>query len=238
MTKAILFDLGGTLVYDEGGKELVKKAYENVAKYLRVVGYDVTVNELVRTYLEVYDELKERSIDEFAELDMLYIYWKALKRLGVVPTLPLVRGCIEAYYIVRASRVKFFPEVKSVLKRLKGLGLKMAVVSNANIGFDYVIESLNLKEYFDVLIASYRVTRKKPHPLIFAKALEFLGVRSKEAIMVGDSLGTDILGAKKFGLKAIWIVRKDVDVNSIIKKLEIKPDAVIRSLDQLFAFLD
>ena len=234
LIKAILFDLGGTLVYDDSGEELVGRAYQNVAKYLNIMGHDVTGDEFARILLEVREELRRNLVDEYLDLDMLYAYWTALKRLGITPTLPLVKGCIEAYYIVRASKVKFFPEVESVLKHIKECNYKTAIVSNTNVGFDYVVANLNLRNYFDVLVASYRVTRRKPHPLIFAKTLEFLKVCSGEALMVGDSLNADVLGAKKFGMKVIWIVRGDVNVDEMLGRVEVKPDAVIKSLDELF----
>jgi len=234
MIKALLFDLGGTLAYDESGGKLVEKAYHNVVRYLSVMGYDVTVEDFMRTHLEVCEELREEIKGKPVELDMIYSYWQTLKRLGIAPKLPLVKGCIEAYYLVKVSSVKFFPDVVPTLERVKSLGLKTAIVSNANIGFDYVVARLNLRKYFDVLVASYRITKKKPHPLIFTKALEFLGVDIDESVMIGDSLNADIIGAKSLGIKAIWIVRRDINIDDLIKGLKLKPDAVIRSLDELF----
>lgn len=239
MIKAILFDLGGTLVYDDSKGELIRKAYQNVAKYLNVMGYNVTEDEVTQVLLEVRKELSKYLINEYFDLDVLYMYWIALKKLGIKPTLSLVKGCIEAYYTIRASKVKFFPEAESVLKRIKKYNYKTAVVSNTNIGFDYVVANLNLREYFDVLIASYRITVRKPHPLIFIKTLEFLRVCSREAVMVGDSLNADIFGAKRLGIRAVWIVRDDnINVEKILEKIKLQPDAIIKSLDELFDVID
>ena len=47
----------------------------------------------------------------------------------------------------------------------------------------------------------------KPHPGIFQAALDQLGIAASDAVMVGDSLAHDILGARQAGLRAILLVR-------------------------------
>jgi putative hydrolase of the HAD superfamily len=51
--------------------------------------------------------------------------------------------------------------------------------------------------------------RVKPHPTIFEAALEFLGLRAADAVMVGDSLEEDIEGARALGMRAILIDREE-----------------------------
>jgi FMN phosphatase YigB (HAD superfamily) len=44
----------------------------------------------------------------------------------------------------------------------------------------------------------------KPAPQLFQKALGDLGIRAEEAVMVGDSLRADVMGAKALGMTAVW----------------------------------
>jgi putative hydrolase of the HAD superfamily len=45
---------------------------------------------------------------------------------------------------------------------------------------------------------------KKPSPLIFNYALEKAGATVQNSVMIGDDLNTDIQGALKVGMKAIY----------------------------------
>jgi HAD superfamily hydrolase (TIGR01450 family) len=67
----------------------------------------------------------------------------------------------------------------------------------------------------------------KPHPPIFEMALERLGCRPPEAVMVGDSLTTDIAGGRAAGMATVW-VDPAADPSEAGQA-----DAVVRGLDEL-----
>jgi putative hydrolase of the HAD superfamily len=91
---------------------------------------------------------------------------------------------------------------------------------NSN-GFD-------LKKYFNEVVFSYETGLLKPNPKIFSLALKKLKLKPEEAVMVGDSVRTDVNGARKAGMKAILIDRKRKNNG---KKLN--ADRVIHSLNEL-----
>jgi HAD superfamily hydrolase (TIGR01450 family) len=45
----------------------------------------------------------------------------------------------------------------------------------------------------------------KPHAPIFEMALERLGCRPSEAVMIGDSLTTDVAGGRAAGMVTVWV---------------------------------
>jgi len=49
----------------------------------------------------------------------------------------------------------------------------------------------------------------KPHPSIFAAALQLANVKATEAVMVGDSVQQDIEGAIRAGMRAVLLQRGD-----------------------------
>ena len=57
------------------------------------------------------------------------------------------------------------------------------------------------------LITSEEVGAQKPDPRIFAVALERLGVSADAAVMVGDAWATDIEGARRAGIRPVWLNR-------------------------------
>ena len=56
----------------------------------------------------------------------------------------------------------------------------------------------------DALIASEDVGVSKPDPGIFHIALDRVGVRPDDAVMVGDSWANDVVGAVRAGIRAVW----------------------------------
>ncbi len=66
----------------------------------------------------------------------------------------------------------------------------------------------------------------KPTLRFFLVALRQLGTRPEETIMVGDNMESDIVGAKKIGMKTILIGRRET-------KQKIKPDMILNSISEL-----
>ncbi len=58
---------------------------------------------------------------------------------------------------------------------------------------------------FGTIVVSLEVGFGKPDPRVFEIAVSRLGVAKDDAVMVGDSLVCDIGGARRAGLRAIWI---------------------------------
>ena len=60
----------------------------------------------------------------------------------------------------------------------------------------------------DVAFFSSEVGKRKPHPAIFERALEALGVAATDAVFVGDRLYEDVRGAGELGMttvQALWL---------------------------------
>jgi putative hydrolase of the HAD superfamily len=101
-----------------------------------------------------------------------------------------------------------FPETLPVLKRLKGLGLKLGIVSNFDTRVYSVLESLGIRDFFDAVTISSETGFSKPDPRIFQALVAALGVPASAALMVGDSLHDDVEPAIRAGLSAVLIDRK------------------------------
>jgi YjjG family noncanonical pyrimidine nucleotidase len=66
------------------------------------------------------------------------------------------------------------------------------------------LEYCGLARFVDALIVSEEAGVSKPDPDIFRLALDRLGVRPQETVMVGDSWAADIVGASRAGIRAVW----------------------------------
>ena len=92
-----------------------------------------------------------------------------------------------------------------IIKRLKDLGYKIGLLSNANASFFYrkiFPEHPELKKLFNSIIISSDVKLIKPDPEIYAMSLKDLKIEASEAIFVDDSM-SNTEGAEKVGIKAV-----------------------------------
>jgi putative hydrolase of the HAD superfamily len=98
----------------------------------------------------------------------------------------------------------------ALLESLRAHGLKLGLVSNA---FDpgwllhRDLEQMGIAERLDFAVFSSEVGKRKPHPEIFERALDALGVASQDALFVGDRLYEDVRGAGEVGMttvQAVW----------------------------------
>jgi HAD superfamily hydrolase (TIGR01549 family) len=96
----------------------------------------------------------------------------------------------------------------ALLERVKQSGLTVAIVTNNNVLEQrQKIDRTGLSEYVDWLVTSEEVGCSKPHPDIFHAALERARGSVDEAVMLGDGWATDIEGARKIGIRAVWLNR-------------------------------
>ena len=66
------------------------------------------------------------------------------------------------------------------------------------------IVALGVHHYFEHVVAYEDTGERKPSPKPFKKIMDLLGVKPREAIMVGDWVERDIKGAKALGIRSAW----------------------------------
>jgi putative hydrolase of the HAD superfamily len=110
-------------------------------------------------------------------------------------------------YFARADSWELYPDVIPVLSGLRARHLRLAIVSNFDGRLIRICEGLGIARFFDTVVMSSQVGCAKPDPLIFAIALERIGVSPAEALHVGDSETLDVQGAEAAGLRALLIDR-------------------------------
>ncbi len=117
---------------------------------------------------------------------------------------------------------KLYPETISVLEELKNKGYKLALISNTDFSsVESLLDRFDLRKYFDVIHLSFKTGFLKTDKESFETVLKELGVGKEQVLMVGDSLATDIEGAKNVGIKAVLVDRKDKrEYENKIKSLE------------------
>jgi HAD superfamily hydrolase (TIGR01662 family) len=100
-----------------------------------------------------------------------------------------------------------YDDVPDVIRELHTRGLTIGLISNTQRCLTSFQSHFSLEGLFTVRVSSASHGYMKPHPSIFQAALEQARVTVGEAVMVGDSLGHDIEGARRLGMRAVLVSR-------------------------------
>jgi len=218
--RCLLFDLGDTLWSQKDlnvWQRLETEANLRAAALLRQCVASKSLPDM--TDIELGQRLRE-SIDERTRdlirhdpdlepdgglaIEQVLLRWGAEK---------IDRGSGEA--IFEALRVRIpesrplFDDVLSTLAVLQERGFQLGVVTNRHWGgklFQEDLQTLGLLNYFDPrhMAISVDLGIRKPNPAIFLHVLNALNIPPGEAVMVGDSLLSDIVGGKMLNIFTIW----------------------------------
>jgi putative hydrolase of the HAD superfamily len=105
-----------------------------------------------------------------------------------------------------ARNFELYEDALPVLAELRGRGLRLGLVSNTSRNLDAFIRHFALD--VDAWLSSGTHGKVKPSPSIFRAALDLLGVEAEAAVMVGDSIGDDVDGARAVGMRAFLVDRE------------------------------
>ncbi|MGH7949198.1 MAG: HAD family hydrolase, partial [Candidatus Binataceae bacterium] len=97
-----------------------------------------------------------------------------------------------------------FGKSRGVLECLRPR-FRIAVVSNFYGNLERVLDDGGLAHFVDAAIDSSLVGYSKPDPRIFEAALNAIGVKASNAVMVGDSLEKDCAPARQLGMRTVWL---------------------------------
>jgi len=193
MIKAVVFDLDNTLVDFMAMK---RQAIDAAIAAMRDAGLKLPPEEIRQRIDEIYKQkgiefqnvFDQLLFDEFSKID-----YKILSS-GVI-----------AYRRAREAALVPYPHVYMTLMELTKMQLKLAVVSDAPAREAWLrLCYLNLHHIFDVVVTFDDTGERKPAPGPFKKALEKLGVKAGESLMIGDWAERDMIGAKQVGMKTVF----------------------------------
>jgi 2-haloacid dehalogenase len=122
-----------------------------------------------------------------------------------------------------------FPEVPSVLERLKRAGMRTAILSNGTPHMlEAAVNNAGLAELLDAVLSVEEVGVFKTSPKVYQLAVDRLGLRG-EQISFQSSNAWDAHAASSFGMRVVWCNR----YGQRPERLPGKPDAEITTLAEL-----
>ena len=229
--KAVLFDMFDTLMLIEKNHEFYSPALMRMYKYLNKNGIDVPFEKFSSAYIEARDCLYAKADLNWEEPHFNVRVYEALNSLGYKHEVsnPIVAAATNEFCEEFMKYVRIDENAKAMLKQLHGK-YKLGVISNFAIPecVHKLLRDAGLDAFFDVVVVSAAVNKRKPSPEIFQNTLKAMGVSVSEAVFVGDTIDADIEGPKAIGMKTIYIERR---VQKASEKF--RPDQTIKSLSEL-----
>ena len=191
-TKLIFFDFWGTLV-ENGVRSPVKQVKWILGlKDMDFSEYIVKFEEAFMT--KKFKELKEGFEDVIKTFELNVPDFVIEKLIGM--------------WNKNTILATIYDETTEVLEELKK-DYKLVLIANTDpFSVNSLLEKHDLRQYFDEIVLSCDTGHLKLNKKSFEDALKKLKIKKKEAVMVGDSMDSDIKSAENAKIKAILLDRR------------------------------
>jgi len=209
MIKAVLFDLGNTLINFHNAN--IVEAFRAGAKtsYDYLAGLGISMPDFARYHrhqlwaIRFTYAISYLTGREFNSRDLLA---RVSRKLGIDVPPEHLDELTWRWYEPLSNQSQCEPNVHQVLQQLQQLSVKLAIVSNTFVpgsSLDRHLDREGLLEFFPVRIYSCEVGVRKPKKKIFQLALQQTQTLPHETVFVGDIYRVDIRGAQRAGLLAV-----------------------------------
>ena len=204
---AVALRIVETLFLDAGGV-LVHPNWQRVSQTLARHGVAVPPAALAaadvraRWQLDVAENARATSDDARNAR-----YFDAVRELAAVPASDAADAAfaeLRRYHAEHNLYEWVPPDVVPALTRLRSLGTRLVMVSNANGTIQAHMQRLSLASYFGLILDSQCEGVEKPDPELFRRALARSGAAAATTVHVGDLYHVDVLGARAAGIEA-WL---------------------------------
>ena len=220
--ETVFLDAGGVLLYPN---------WWRVSEVLASFGVAVSPEALARADPPARRELDDMGvIGGTTDASRGWLFFDlVLAHAGIGRSAATSAALTELHAYHRANNLWEYvpPNVVPALAALRGRGLRLVVVSNANGTLLAHMERLGLTGRFDYILDSQDEGVEKPDPRFFEIALARSGARAETTIHVGDLYYVDVVGARNAGLRGV-----------LLDEANLRPDADcprVRSLEELVA---
>lgn len=239
--KAVIFDLGNTLIYFDGAwPKVMQSADQELLRHLQGQGFDLDARAFTSRFRAALNAYYVERDSEFIEHTTAYVLRQVLADFGF-PDLDdeILAPALQSLYAVSQAHWLVEDDTLATLQALHSQGYSLGVISNAADDRDVqtLVDKTGTRPYLDFVLSSAACGIRKPNPGIFKLGLAHWELAASEVAMVGDTLGADILGAQHAGLFSIWITRRAEAPGNRDHAETITPDARIDTLAELPALL-
>jgi putative hydrolase of the HAD superfamily len=230
--RALIFDLDDTLVIEEASAEAAfietgelaqakydldpRQLHATVRKTCRELWYAFPAHPYCKKIgISSWEGMWAEFIGPDPALKALHswapIYrlesWRAALRIHGIEDPELALELAETFPARRRQKHQVYADTVPVLERLSR-GYSLGLMTNGTPDLQMrKLEGAGIAAYFPHVLISGDIGFGKPDRRLFEIQLARMGVQAAMALMVGNSLDTDIQGAQSAGMRAVWVNR-------------------------------
>jgi len=227
--RAILFDLGGTLLGQE-----VFDTFAGTTRLMEIARNprNVSAQEVEDLACELDADITPRRETSMLEFHSHHFERLLYERLGI--SFEQTEAEVELEFWKASMRMQPEPRIAETLTELREIDLPLAVVSNSTFSGEVLTWELahhSLDYFFEFVMSSADYGLRKPNPLLMLTAVGKLNLNPADVWYIGDMPDKDIAGARAAGLQSVWYnpLRRDSP--------ESAPDVEIRHWNELLGML-
>ncbi len=185
--KGIIFDLDGVICSTD---EYHYQAWKALAERLGIP-FDRKRNDLLRgvSRMQSLEIVLEKSDKSFSEEEKAAFAEE--------------KNALYRQLLAQMSPVDLSDEVRSTLEALRRTDLKLAIGSSSK-NTPFILERIGLNHFFDAVADGNCITHSKPHPEVFLKAADMIGLCPADCLVVEDA-HSGVMAAARGGFDAAAI---------------------------------
>lgn len=211
---AFVFDLYGTLA-DIRTNESKPGLWRKLSELYSSLGARYSQAELKKSYFLMARQSAKQIQEEGArnygegflgEADLTAVFQVLFHEKGVPCSREKAELVANFFRMLSREKLKLYAGAEETLERLREMGKKVFLLSNAQRDFTRPeIELLGLTDCFDGILISSEEGCRKPSPVFFRRLTERYGLIPEKCLMIGNDMNTDIRGAIAVGMDTLYI---------------------------------
>lgn len=221
----VLFDLGGTLTFIDGGQALHSRfIYDTLNNLIAPIPAIMPFEEHTKLLVGRYFDLRSEYFIDGSDFYLHEFMPNALKEYGIPDQVveSISFKMCGAVYKYERENIRLFDGALDLLSHLHAKGYILGLISNTCYTSDQLknlVDNAGIGHFFKVVLTSCEERCSKPNPGIFRKALEILGLEPERSVYIGDNPEFDAQGASNAGMHFLTVA-KEFTLNDIHRIFE------------------
>ena len=215
--RAIVFDVGGTLIYpaDPVGETYARMAYR--------YGIKLPPEATTAAFREAMKSSSPRPKGTIPCDGNDRAWWKQVVAHSMQENAFADPAAFDAFfeevylYFARPEAWGIYPEALEVLEALRDRGVDLVVLSNWDARLHAVLDGNGLGEFLPRRFISAELGWEKPDPAIYRHVVEILRLSPAALLSIGDDPRSDVEGPRKAGWQAMQIERPKRDLWTAVR---------------------
>lgn len=209
MEKCVIFDMDGVIIDSEPIHQECER------KIFKLLGINI-LEEVHNALVGATDEAMWRSIETEYDLP-----------INISEIIQLKKS-LYMEYLKREVYIKPIPYISELIADLYNNGFSLALASSSpHEQIDYILNDFGIKPFFHTIISGEDIYEGKPHPEIFLKASESVGVDPSRCVVIEDSYN-GVMAAKSARMKCIGFVNPTSGTQDLSKA-----DKIVHSIKEV-----